>query len=89
MMNINDHCAQNRRNAAMKKTYRLEGLDCANCAAKIQDGIGKIDGVNNATVNFATTKLIIEGEDDKMEKIIEAAKSVIKRLEPDVVMQKA
>jgi copper chaperone CopZ len=73
----------------MKKTYRLEGLDCANCAAKIQDGIGKIDGGSNATVNFATTKLFIEGEDDKMEKIIEAAKSVIKRLEPDVVMQKA
>lgn len=73
----------------MKKTFKLEGLDCANCAAKMQEGINKIQGVSNATVNFMTTKLIIEGEDDKMDGIIEAAKTVIKKLEPDVVLKKA
>lgn len=73
----------------MKKSFKLNGLECANCAAKMQEGISKIDGVNSATVNFMTTKLVIEGEDDKMDKIIEAAKSIVKRLEPDVVMQKA
>lgn len=73
----------------MKKTFRLNGLDCANCAAKMQDGIGRLDGVRNATVNFMTTKLVIEGDDDKMETIIEAARAIIKKLEPDVVMQKA
>lgn len=73
----------------MKKMFKLEGLDCANCAAKMQEGIGKIQGVSNATVNFITTKLVIEGEDDKMDGIIEAAKAVIKKLEPDVVLKKA
>jgi len=73
----------------MKKTYRLNGLDCANCAAKIQDGIRKLDGVSSATVNFMTTKLIIEGEEDKMDGIVASAKTIIKKLEPDVVMAKA
>lgn len=73
----------------MKKTFKLNGLECANCASKIQDGIGKLNGVNNATVNFMTTKLVIECEDDKLESIIESAKSIIKKFEPDVVMVKA
>lgn len=73
----------------MKKIFKLNGLDCANCAAKIENGVCKLDGVSNASVNFMTTKLVIEGDDDKMESIIESAKAIIKRLEPDVVMQKA
>lgn len=73
----------------MKKTFRLEGLDCANCAAKIEDRINKLEGVDQATVNFMTTKLVIEGQDDKMEEIIESAKGIIKKLEPDVVVKKA
>lgn len=72
----------------MKKTFKLGGLGCANCAAKIENGISKLDGVKNASVNFVTTKLIIEAEDDKMESIIETAKSIIKKIEPDVVMLK-
>jgi copper chaperone CopZ len=71
----------------VKKTFKLEGLDCASCAAKIEAGIAKLDGVNSATVNFATAKLIIEGEDDKMEKIIESAEAVAKK--QDAVMRKA
>ena len=73
----------------MKKTFRLEGLDCANCAAKMEDRINKLEGVNHATVNFMTTKLVIEGEDDKIEENIESAKAIIKKLEPDVVVKKA
>lgn len=73
----------------MKKIFRLNGLECANCAAKIESGVCKLDGVSNAYVNFMTTKLVIEGDDDKMEKIIESTKAIIKKLEPDVVMQKA
>ena len=46
----------------MKKTFRLEGLDCANCAAKIERGIAALDGVSNASVNFMTGKLTIEAE---------------------------
>ncbi|NLL29812.1 MAG: heavy metal transporter [Clostridiales bacterium] len=73
----------------MKKKFRLEGLECANCAAKMETAINKLDGVKEATVNFMTTKLIIEGEDEKMPEIIKAAEKIIKDLEPDTVMKKA
>jgi len=73
----------------MKMIFKLNGLDCAGCAAKIEDKVGKLDGVTAATVNFITTKLIIEGKDEKMEAIIKSAKDIIKKLEPDVVMQEA
>jgi len=73
----------------MKKTFKLEGLACASCAAKMEERIGKLDGVKSASINFVTTKLSIEGDDDKMEGIVEAAAEIVKKLEPDVVMQKA
>lgn len=73
----------------MKKTFRLEGLDCANCASKIETAISKLDGITSVTVNFLTTKLIIEAEDDKIEGIVESVTSIIKKLEPDVVIKKA
>lgn len=73
----------------MKKTFRLEGLDCANCAAKMERTINELDGVKEATVNFMTTKLVIEGDDDKMPTIISEAEKVVKKIEPDTVMKKA
>jgi copper chaperone CopZ len=74
---------------SMKKTFRLEGLDCANCAAKMERAINELDGVKEATVNFMTTKLVIEGDDDKMPTIIAEAEKVVKKIEPDTVMKKA
>ena len=62
-----------------EKKFRLEGLECANCAAKMETAINKLDGVKEATVNFMTTKLIIEGEDEKMPEIIKAAEKNNKR----------
>ena len=50
----------------MKKVFRLEGLECANCAAKMEKAISKIDGVSDANVNFMTTKLVIEASEDKL-----------------------
>ena len=70
----------------MKKTFRLKGLDCANCAAKLENEIQKIDGVENATVSFMTEKLVfevIEGEED----IIKKVKKIIKREEPDIEIE--
>jgi copper chaperone CopZ len=72
----------------MKKKFRLEGLDCANCATKMERAISKLDGVKDVTINFITTKLIIEGEDEKMPSIIDAAEKIIKSIESDVVMKK-
>jgi len=73
----------------MKKTYKLEGLDCANCAAKIERAINGLDGVTTATVNFMTTKLVIEAEEEKLAAIAAAAEKIVKKLEPDVIMKKA
>ena len=71
----------------MKKTYLLDGLCCANCAAKIERGIASIDGVTNASVSFLTTKLVVEGEDEKMDTIIEEAMKIVKKIEPDVEIE--
>ena len=73
----------------MKKKFILEGLECANCAAKMERAINELDGVKEATVNFMTTKLVIEGDDDKMPTIISEAEKVVKKIEPDTVMKKA
>lgn len=73
----------------MKKKFILEGLDCASCAAKMERAISKIDGVSEASVNFMTQKLFIEGEDEKMESIIEAAEKIVRKIEPNTSMKKA
>lgn len=73
----------------MKQIFKLNGLCCANCAAKIEERVGKLSGVNTSSINFITTKLTIEAEDEKMPGIIEAAKAIIKKLEPDIVMENA
>lgn len=67
----------------MKKTFKLEDLDCANCAAKMENGIKKIDGVKNATVSFMTQKLTVEADDDKFDAILKEAVKVCKKVEPD------
>ncbi|NMA68096.1 MAG: cation transporter [Desulfitobacterium sp.] len=72
----------------MKKSFRLDGLGCANCAAKMEKRISKLDGVSKVTVNFMTTKMVIEGEDEKMPMILEEAEKIIKKLEPQVVLGK-
>jgi copper chaperone CopZ len=71
----------------LKRTFNLKGLGCANCAAKIEERVGKLDGVTSSIVNFATTRFIIEADEDKMPAIIEEAKKIIKKLEPDVVLE--
>ncbi len=66
------------------KSYRLEGLDCANCAMKIEKGVQKINGVKEATVNFTSGKLTFDAEEDHLATIEQETKKVVKELEPDV-----
>jgi cation transport ATPase len=73
----------------MKKKFILQGLGCASCAAKMETAINKLDGVNEATVNFLTQKMTIVGEDEKMPTIIDEAQRIIKKLESQVVVKKA
>ena len=73
----------------MKKVCRLDGLGCATCAAKIETAVQKLEGVSSASVNFMTTKLTIEGDEARMDEIMEQAAAIAKKVEPDVVVRKA
>lgn len=67
----------------MKKKFKLEDLDCANCAAKMEDGIKKLDGVIDASVSFMNQKMTIEADDDKFDQIMQEVVSVCAKIEPD------
>lgn len=68
----------------MRKTYILEDLDCANCAAKIEEAVGKLEGVSKSTVTLLTQKLVIEVTEDKADGIGREIKKIVKKFEPDV-----
>ena len=72
----------------MKKRYTIEDLCCANCAAKMEAGIRKIDGVHSATINFLTQKLTLDAEDDRVESILDQAEAIIRKIEPDCVLKR-
>ena len=70
----------------MRKVYKLENLDCANCAAKMEDAIKKIEGVQNASMRFMTQKLVIEAEEAIMDASVEQAVQGCKKIEPDMTI---
>ena len=70
----------------MKKAFKLEDLDCAHCAQKMEDGIRKLDGVINVQVNFLSQKLTLEADDEKFDNILKEAKKIIKKIEPDCAL---
>ena len=70
----------------MKRSFKLDGLCCANCAQKIQEGINELDGVNSAKVVFMTEKLILDVEDGRMDELLDAAQKVVSRYEDDCVI---
>ena len=67
----------------MKKTFKLVDLDCANCAAKMEAAVQKIDGVTAASVSFMGQKMTIEGDDARFDEIVKEAVRVCKKVEPD------
>ena len=67
----------------MKKKFKLQDLDCANCAAKMEDAIKKIDGVNDASVNFMMQKMTIDADDSKFDDIMKEVVTVCAKVEPD------
>lgn len=68
----------------MEKVYRLDGLDCANCAAKIERSVQQIKGVEQAQVDFMSTKLTIVAPEKDIDRISDEAKEIVNKLEPDV-----
>ena len=67
----------------MKKHFKLQDLDCANCAAKMEAAIKKLDGVNDATVSFMAQKMTVEADDDRFESIMDEVVKVCRKVEPD------
>ena len=75
----------------MKKTYLLEGLDCANCAAKMENAaaevernVAKLDNVNSASVNFLTLKMVLDVNEDHFDETYKKIVKTVKKTEPDV-----
>ena len=67
----------------MRKVYKLEDLDCANCAAKMERAIAKFDGVDGVSVNFLMQKMSIEAEESRFEEIMDQVVKVCRKVEPD------
>ena len=67
----------------MKKTFRLRDFDCANCAAKMENAINKLDGVQSATVSFMTQRLTLEADDARFDEVLKEAVRVCRKVEPD------
>ena len=67
----------------MRKTFKLDEIDCANCARKLQDAICKLDGVEKATVNFLTQKLTLTAADDRFDEVLDRVVALTADIEPD------
>ena len=67
----------------MKKRYQLKDLACANCAAKMEEAINKIDGVQKAEVSFMMQKLTVEADEDRFDEIMKEIVKTCRRVEPD------
>lgn len=67
----------------MKKKFKLVELDCANCAAKMENAIKKIPGVKDASVSFLTQRLVLDAEDDRFEEILQKAVAECAKVEPE------
>ena len=67
----------------MKKVYKMEDLDCANCAAKMEAAISKIEGVHSCSISFMAQKMTLECEEAQLEAILKKAQAAVKKVEPD------
>ena len=70
----------------MTKTYILADLDCAHCAAKIEEAVAKLEGVTKSSVALLTQKLVVEIADAKAGKLTKEVKKIVKKIEPDVTV---
>lgn len=70
----------------MRKVFKLDNLDCANCAAKMEDAIKKIHGVQDASMRFMTQKLVIEADEANMDAVVDEAVKVCKKIEADMTI---
>lgn len=65
----------------MKKIYKMQNLDCANCAAKMEAAISKIDGVDSCSISFMTQKMTLEVDESKLDAVLTAAQNAVKKVD--------
>ncbi|MBQ7939865.1 MAG: cation transporter [Clostridia bacterium] len=70
----------------MTKTFKMQDLDCANCARKMEDAIRKLDGVAEVHVNFLTQKMVLTADDARFDEIVQEAVKLVRRVDPDCRM---
>ena len=70
----------------MKKVYKMQDLDCANCAAKMENAIRKIEGVEECSVNFMMQKLTIVCAEEELDESMKKAAAAGRKIEPDCRM---
>ncbi len=73
----------------MRLIYKLNGLDCVNCANKIEKSISKIKGIENVTVNFLTTKLSFDLSDDDIHNIFPEVSKIVKKIDSNIIIKEA
>ncbi len=71
----------------MKSKFKIKGLDCANCAAELEREISKISGIESVNISFMTEKMVLEYDETQKDELMQKVKKVIKREEPDVVIE--
>lgn len=67
----------------MRKVFKLDEIDCAVCAGKLEDAIKKLDGVQDAKINFLTQKLTLEAADEDFDNVLDAVLKLTAEVEPD------
>ena len=83
------HWQKQREEKDMKKTYILDGLCCAHCAAEIENNVKKMEGVDSAAVSSLTTKLVIETAEEPSEDMMKKLKKIVKKVDSDITVKEA
>ncbi|MBQ7971904.1 MAG: cation transporter [Lachnospiraceae bacterium] len=73
----------------MKRNYRIDGLDCAHCAAKMEKNVSKVKGVKEVSINFLTTKMMLDLEEDDLDATIAGIEKAVKDVDPRVTLKRA
>lgn len=67
----------------MKKVYKITDIDCANCAAKLERALAKVEGVQNVSISFLSQRLALEAEDGRFDEVFDNVVKVCRKVEPD------
>ncbi len=82
------NCQEDHESSDKKIQMKISGLDCANCAAKLEREIAKIEGLKNVSINFMQEKLLFECEEERLDEMIHEIEEVIERVEPEASLEK-